>query len=114
MSAFGGFIKKAQDALSNLRGGSNFFEGKNGDVVYSKNNVCVHEVVKNDENGETKEESIVHSPGYLTIHCQNDEETGVTLILQWLPNSTLHKNPASIRSVSPRGQSDRSELANLN
>ncbi|KAF8353594.1 tbc-16 [Pristionchus pacificus] len=114
MSALGGFIKKAQDALSNLRGGSNFFEGKNGDVVYSKNNVCVHEVVKSGDEAAGKDDSIVHSPGYLTVHCQSDEDSGVTLILQWLPNTTLHKNPASIRSVSPRGQSDRSELTNLN
>ncbi|GMR63018.1 hypothetical protein PMAYCL1PPCAC_33213, partial [Pristionchus mayeri] len=115
MSALGGFIKKAQDALSNLRGGSNFFDGKNGDVVYSKNNVCVHEVVKSEDSATGKDESIIHSPGYLTVHCQQDEDSGVTLILQWLPNSTLHKNPASIRSVSPRGQSDRSEtLTNLN
>lgn len=61
----------------------------------------------------------MHTPGYLTIHCQQDEQIGVTLVLQWLPNTTLHKNPArlsetpqnnynfeqicSIRSVSPRG-----------
>ncbi|GMT05924.1 hypothetical protein PENTCL1PPCAC_28098 [Pristionchus entomophagus] len=114
MSALGGFIKKAQDALSNLRGGNKFFEGKNGDVVYSKNNVCVHEVVKTGEEAAGKDESIVHSPGYLTVQCQSDEDCGITLILQWLPNATLHKNPASIRSVSPRGQSDRGELANLN
>ncbi|RCN36844.1 hypothetical protein ANCCAN_17258 [Ancylostoma caninum] len=49
-------------------------------------------------------DNIIHTPGYLTIHCQQDEQIGTTLVLQWLPNSTLHKNPSSIRSVSPRSQ----------
>ncbi|TMS37035.1 hypothetical protein L596_004057 [Steinernema carpocapsae] len=40
----------------------------------------------------------------MTIHCLNDEQSGVTLVLQWLPNTTLEKNPASIRCVSPRNQ----------
>ncbi|CAB3400402.1 unnamed protein product [Caenorhabditis bovis] len=98
MSAFSELFKKAQDAFNGMRGGNSFFLGKDGDVVFSKNNICVHESNPNMNEDE------VHCPGYLTVHCQSDEAIGITLILQWLPNVTLHKNPASIRSVSPRGR----------
>ncbi|VDN35720.1 unnamed protein product [Gongylonema pulchrum] len=37
---------------------------------------------------------IQHIPGYLTLQCQNDDILGITLILQWLPNAALEKNPA--------------------
>ncbi|EYC34590.1 hypothetical protein Y032_0001g483 [Ancylostoma ceylanicum] len=99
MTSISDLFKKAQDALSNLRGYNNFLLGKDGDIVFSKNNVCVHDVGAEDEI-----DNIIHTPGYLTIHCQQDDQIGTTLILQWLPNSTLHKNPSSIRSVSPRSQ----------
>lgn len=103
MSAFSEFFKKAHDALNGIRGVNSFFLGRDGDVVYSKNNVCVHET--DAKAGEDE----AHCPGYLTVHCQCDESMGLTLILQWLPNLTLHKNPQSIRSVSPRGKQNRDE-----
>ncbi|CAJ0949401.1 unnamed protein product, partial [Mesorhabditis belari] len=106
MSAFSDIFKKAQDAISNLRGGANIFLGRDGDILYSKNNVCVHDIL-----GETEvkpgEENVIHTPGYLSIQCQSDETIGVTLVLQWLPNTTLQKNPASIRSVSPRNHESK-------
>uniref|UniRef100_A0AC34GWK5 Rab-GAP TBC domain-containing protein n=1 Tax=Panagrolaimus sp. ES5 TaxID=591445 RepID=A0AC34GWK5_9BILA len=105
MTTLSDLFKKAHGALANLRGGNNVFFGKDGDIVYSKNNVCVHEVSENS--GTVDDDDIVHTPGYLTIHCLNDEQTGVTLVLQWLPNTTLEKNPASIRCVSPRLQANR-------
>ncbi|CAJ0572064.1 unnamed protein product, partial [Mesorhabditis spiculigera] len=101
MSAFSDIFKKAQDAISNLRGGGNIFLGRDGDIVYSKNNVCVHDIL-GEEEVKPGEENIIHTPGYLSVQCQSDETIGVTLVLQWLPNTTLQKNPASIRSVSPR------------
>jgi len=105
MTSLTDLFKKAHGAFVNFRSGNNFFFGKDGDIVFSKNNVCVHEVATDDNDSETKsEDNIVHTPGYLTIHCLNDEQLGVTLILQWLPNTTLEKNPASIRCVSPRGK----------
>lgn len=99
-------------------GTNNVFLGKDGEIVYSKNNVCVHESsdssvgvsLQNRLNPihkffkEVDEDNVLHTPGYLTIHCLNDEQIGVTLVLQWLPNATLEKNPASIRCVSPRGK----------
>ncbi|CAI5454458.1 unnamed protein product [Caenorhabditis angaria] len=97
------FFKKASNALNEIRGVNSFFLGRDGDVVYSKNNVCVHESSANLGEDEA------HCPGYLTVHCQCDETIGLTLILQWLPNLTLQKNPASIRSVSPRGKQNRDE-----
>ncbi|UMM41865.1 hypothetical protein L5515_017934 [Caenorhabditis briggsae] len=103
MSAFSEFFKKAHDAINGIRGGNSFFLGKDGDVVYSKNNVCVHET--DAKAGEDE----AHCPGYLSVQCQCDESLGLTLILQWLPNVTLHKNPQSIRSVSPRGKQNRDE-----
>ncbi|KAK5984672.1 hypothetical protein GCK32_016683 [Trichostrongylus colubriformis] len=99
MTAITDLFKKVQDAISNLKGDSNVLLGKDGDIVFSKNNVCVHDLGSSDE-----VDNIIHTPGYLTVHCQSDEQIGVTLVLQWLPNSTLQKNPASIRSVSPRNQ----------
>lgn len=42
------------------------FPGKEGDIIYSKNNVCVHPAVVNDVEP-------AHVPGYLTLHCQKDE-----------------------------------------
>uniref|UniRef100_A0A7E4VK41 Rab-GAP TBC domain-containing protein n=1 Tax=Panagrellus redivivus TaxID=6233 RepID=A0A7E4VK41_PANRE len=107
MSTLSDLFKKAHGALVNFRNGNNFFFGKDGEIVYSKNNVCVHEVGNSDNNW-GDDDNIVHTPGYLTLHCLNDEQTGVTLILQWLPNTTLEKNPASIRCVSPRGQNKQS------
>lgn len=55
---------------------------------------------------------MVHNPGYLSVQCLNDDHIGVTLVLQWLPNATLEKNPSSIRCVSPRNRGKRVSDAN--
>ncbi|EFO13719.1 hypothetical protein LOAG_14809, partial [Loa loa] len=81
---------------------NNTFIGQDGDIVYSKNNVCIHDVRKNDQ--QDTDDTIQHIPGYLTLQCQSDDTLGITLILQWLPNATLEKNPRSIRSVSQKNQ----------
>lgn len=42
-SAFQGFLKKATGVLQNLGIGEQLrFPGKDGEMLYSKNNVCVH------------------------------------------------------------------------
>uniref|UniRef100_A0A1I7ZV93 Rab-GAP TBC domain-containing protein n=1 Tax=Steinernema glaseri TaxID=37863 RepID=A0A1I7ZV93_9BILA len=102
MSAFSDFFKKAHGAIANLRGTNNLFFGKDGEIVYSKNNVCIHDLRPSELQDDGEDSS--HTPGYMTIHCLNDEQSGITLVLQWLPNTTLEKNPASIRCVSPRHQ----------
>uniref|UniRef100_A0A0N5C9Q2 Rab-GAP TBC domain-containing protein n=1 Tax=Strongyloides papillosus TaxID=174720 RepID=A0A0N5C9Q2_STREA len=105
MSTFTEIFRKAHEALNNLRGNNNVFLGKDGEIIFSKNNVCVHEAINEDDNNfDCVDDNIIHIPGYLTVHCAHDEVIGVTLILQWLPNKTLEKNPASIRCVSPRSR----------
>ncbi|VDO32885.1 unnamed protein product [Onchocerca flexuosa] len=81
---------------------SNTLIGRDGDIVYSKNNVCIHDVCKNNQ--KDTDDSIQHIPGYLTLQCQSDDILGITLKLQWLPNTTLEKNPKSIQSVSQKNQ----------
>uniref|UniRef100_A0A915D3E3 Rab-GAP TBC domain-containing protein n=1 Tax=Ditylenchus dipsaci TaxID=166011 RepID=A0A915D3E3_9BILA len=114
-ATFSELFKKAHGAIANLRGVNSFFLGKNGEIIYSKNNVCVHEATSGQaypsDPSVEEEDSVVHTPGYLTITCQHDEQFGVTLVLQWLPNTTLEKNPASIRCVSPRSHT-RESLTN--
>uniref|UniRef100_A0A1I8BMJ9 Uncharacterized protein n=1 Tax=Meloidogyne hapla TaxID=6305 RepID=A0A1I8BMJ9_MELHA len=45
---FNDFIRRAQGAISNFRnGGAGFFIGRNGEVIYSKNNICLHEDAEN-------------------------------------------------------------------
>lgn len=54
----------------------------NGEIVYCKNNVCVHPPGSgNDE----------HYPGYLTVKCLDDPVLGKTLVLTWVPNNRLRK-----------------------
>ncbi|ESN91098.1 hypothetical protein HELRODRAFT_116366 [Helobdella robusta] len=65
-----------------------------GEIIFCKNNVCVHPPANLNKNSE-------HHPGYMNIRSQEDEVLGRTLILTWIPNSTLTKNPRSIEN-SPR------------
>uniref|UniRef100_A0A914NTE8 Uncharacterized protein n=1 Tax=Meloidogyne incognita TaxID=6306 RepID=A0A914NTE8_MELIC len=45
---FNDFLRRAQGAISNFRnGGAGFFIGRNGEVIYSKNNICLHEDAEN-------------------------------------------------------------------
>uniref|UniRef100_A0A914NBV1 Uncharacterized protein n=1 Tax=Meloidogyne incognita TaxID=6306 RepID=A0A914NBV1_MELIC len=86
---FNDFLRRAQGAISNFRnGGAGFFIGRNGEVIYSKNNICLHEDAENIADLEP-----IHTPGYLSIYCLDDELLGVTLVLQWMPNTLLEKNP---------------------
>ncbi|KAF6039399.1 TBC1D16 [Bugula neritina] len=72
-----------------------------GEIVYSKNNVCVHQV-----GGEER------VPGYLSLRCSITEmpgkQTDSTLILHWVPNMTIRRNPKSVDSpvrTPPRASS---------
>lgn len=92
---FNDFIRRAQGAISNFRnGGAGFFIGRNGEVIYSKNNICLHEDAENTA-GEP-----IHTPGYLSIYCLDDEHLGVTLVLQWMPNTLLEKNPTRFSQIN--------------
>ncbi|GAB1597558.1 TBC1 domain family member 16-like isoform X1 [Argonauta hians] len=95
MAGFGSMFRKA----SNFLGFSNTDTLKppplDGEIVYSKNNVCVHPPAPLSLDAE-------HHPGYLTIRSQNDSLTGPTLILTWIPNTTLKRNPRSIENSPNR------------
>lgn len=65
-----------------------------GEVVFCKNNVCVHPAVSS-KNG------VTHHPGYLTIKVHHDEVLGLGLRLSWIPNASLKKNPRSLENRTP-------------
>ena len=64
-----------------------------GEIIFSKNNICVHPPSR-------LHSYTLHHPGYLCIKCQHDLRFGSTLILTWIPNSTL-KNRPQISQPSP-------------
>eukprot|EP00062_Callorhinchus_milii_P004583 gi/632943114/ref/XP_007886780.1/ PREDICTED: TBC1 domain family member 16 isoform X1 [Callorhinchus milii] len=66
-----------------------------GEIIYSKNNVCVHapEVLRGL--GE-------HHPGYLCMHLEKDEFLGTTLILTWIPNTRIQRqDEEALRYITP-------------
>lgn len=65
-----------------------------GEVVFCKNNVCVHPPVSS-KNG------VTHHPGYLTIKVHHDEALGLSLRLSWIPNASLKRNPRSLENRTP-------------
>ncbi|XP_077979406.1 uncharacterized protein LOC144434783 [Glandiceps talaboti] len=68
-----------------------------GEIIYCKNNVCVHPPTKLSS-------QIEHHPGYLTIRAAEEEDVGSTLILTWIPNASLKKNrKKAVRYFSPQG-----------
>ncbi|KAF8782318.1 TBC1 domain family member 16 like protein [Argiope bruennichi] len=55
--------------------------------------------------------NVSHHPGYLTIREQVDEVLGSTLILTWIPNATLKKNPHSLENKTPESSPCRSSFS---
>ncbi|OUC40666.1 TBC domain protein [Trichinella nativa] len=74
---------------------ANKFFAKDGDLIYTKNNVCVHTVTATNE--------VEHCPGYFTLSSQKNEVPGFTLILQWCPNKSLEKYPGRLNTLTPQG-----------
>lgn len=68
-----------------------------GEVVFCKNNVCVHPPALLRQ-----EYDIVHYPGYLSIsvHIRNQESQQPTLLLSWIPNTTLKASPWTVEKRS--------------
>ncbi|XP_061702468.1 TBC1 domain family member 16 [Syngnathoides biaculeatus] len=88
---------KASDLLTFNPGGAGATprSGIDGEIVYSKNNVCVHPA-------EPLPGLAEHHPGYLCVHAEKDESLGTTLILTWVPNSRIHKqDEEAMRYVTP-------------
>ncbi|XP_009990664.1 PREDICTED: TBC1 domain family member 16-like, partial [Tauraco erythrolophus] len=76
---------KASDLLTlNPGGGSSSSSVLDGEMIYSKNNVCVHPPELLQGVGE-------HHPGYLCLYVEKDELLGTTLILAWVPNSRIQR-----------------------
>ncbi|XP_044794580.1 TBC1 domain family member 16 isoform X5 [Bubalus bubalis] len=66
-----------------------------GEIIYSKNNVCVHPPEGLQGLGE-------HHPGYLCLYMEKDELLGATLILAWVPNSRIQKqDEEALRYITP-------------
>ncbi|XP_039299730.1 TBC1 domain family member 16-like [Nilaparvata lugens] len=65
-----------------------------GEIVFCKNNVCVHPPTM-----VRQETDIVHHPGYLTVTSQTVGNK-CTLFLSWIPNTTLRKHPGTVEQRS--------------
>ncbi|XP_060027840.1 TBC1 domain family member 16 isoform X2 [Erinaceus europaeus] len=66
-----------------------------GEILFSKNNVCVHPPEGLQELGE-------HHPGYLCLYMEKDELLGATLILTWVPNSRIQRqDEEALRYITP-------------
>ncbi|XP_074870473.1 TBC1 domain family member 16 isoform X2 [Carettochelys insculpta] len=87
---------KASDLLTlNPAGGSGSSSVLDGEIIYSKNNVCVHPAEVLPGAGE-------HHPGYLCLYMEKDELLGTTLILAWVPNSRIQRqDEEALRYITP-------------
>ncbi|NXA04109.1 TBC16 protein, partial [Sapayoa aenigma] len=87
---------KASDLLTlNPGGGGSASSVLDGEIIYSKNNVCVHPPELLQGIGE-------HHPGYLCLYMEKDELLGTTLILAWVPNSRIQRqDEEALRYITP-------------
>ncbi|KAL9833612.1 LOW QUALITY PROTEIN: TBC1 domain family member 16 [Geothlypis trichas] len=86
---------RASDLLPLTAGGSCSL--LDGDIIYSKNNVCVHPPELLQGIGE-------HHPGYLCLYMEKDELLGATLMLAWVPNARIRRqDEEALRYVTPEG-----------
>ncbi|XP_047403780.1 TBC1 domain family member 16 isoform X3 [Sciurus carolinensis] len=87
---------KASDLLTLTPGGSGGSPSVlDGEIIYSKNNVCVHPPEGLQGLGE-------HHPGYLCLYMEKDELLGATLILAWVPNSRIQRqDEEALRYITP-------------
>ncbi|XP_073901064.1 TBC1 domain family member 16 isoform X2 [Castor canadensis] len=85
---------KTSDLLT-LTGGGGSLSVLDGEIIYSKNNVCVHPPEGLQGLGE-------HHPGYLGLYLEKDELLGTTLILAWVPNSRIQRqDEEALRYITP-------------
>ncbi|XP_059476036.1 TBC1 domain family member 16 [Neocloeon triangulifer] len=62
-----------------------------GEVIFCKNNVCVHPPTL-----ARRDLEVHHHPGYLSISVRRLEPNEPTLVLSWIPNATLKANPWTV------------------
>ncbi|XP_041077164.1 TBC1 domain family member 16 [Polyodon spathula] len=86
---------KASDLLTFNPGSGGSRSILDGEIIYSKNNVCVHP-------SELLQGTAEHHPGYLCIHMERDEFLGTTLVLAWVPNSRIQRqDEEALRYITP-------------
>ncbi|XP_077022274.1 TBC1 domain family member 16 isoform X2 [Tamandua tetradactyla] len=118
--SLGRLLRRASSKASDLLtltpgGGSGPPSVLDGEIIYSKNNVCVHPPEGLQGLGE-------HHPGYLCLYMEKDELLGATLILAWVPNARIQRQdeealryitPESspVRKARPRGRRSQSSGA---
>ncbi|XP_051571510.1 TBC1 domain family member 16-like isoform X2 [Myxocyprinus asiaticus] len=97
--SFGRLLRCASSKASDLltfnvgTGGSRAVQ--DGEIIFSKNNVCVHPA-------EPLPGLPEHHPGYLCVHLEKDEALGSTLILTWVPNSRIQRqDEEALRYITP-------------
>ncbi|XP_041473450.1 TBC1 domain family member 16-like isoform X1 [Lytechinus variegatus] len=64
-----------------------------GEIIFCKNNVCVHPP-------SVLSTTVEHHPGYLTIRAQRVSERQTSLVLTWIPNTSLNQRKRSSCSTS--------------
>lgn len=112
---------KASDLLTFNPGaaGSSLRSGLDGEIIFSKNNVCVHPAEPLPGLAEHHPGQRVPPPdvpalkpplmrlvsppaGYLCVHMEKDESLGTTLILTWVPNSRIQRqDEEALRYITP-------------
>ncbi|XP_056144638.1 TBC1 domain family member 16 isoform X2 [Lampris incognitus] len=99
--SLGRLLRRASSRASDLltfnpgAGGSSSRSGLDGEIIFSKNNVCVHP-------SEPLPGLAEHHPGYLCVHMEKDESLGTTLILTWVPNSRIQRqDEEALRYITP-------------
>uniref|UniRef100_A0A3Q3NFQ2 TBC1 domain family, member 16 n=1 Tax=Mastacembelus armatus TaxID=205130 RepID=A0A3Q3NFQ2_9TELE len=99
--SLGRLLRRASSKASDLltfnpgAGGSSLRSGLDGEIIFSKNNVCVHPA-------EPLPGLPEHHPGYLCVHMEKDESLGTTLILTWVPNSRIQRqDEEALRYITP-------------
>ncbi|KAM9537566.1 TBC1 domain family member 16 isoform 3-T4 [Guaruba guarouba] len=98
--SLGRLLRRASSKASDLLtltpgGGSSSPSILDGEIIYSKNNVCVHPPELLQGIGE-------HHPGYLCLYMEKDELLGATLILAWVPNSRIQRqDEEALRYITP-------------
>ncbi|TSO37042.1 TBC1 domain family member 16 [Bagarius yarrelli] len=86
---------KASDLLTFNAGSAGSRSVQDGEIIFSKNNVCVHPAEPVPGQPE-------HHPGYLCVHLEKDETLGSTLILTWVPNSRIQRqDEEALRYITP-------------
>ncbi|XP_014743007.1 PREDICTED: TBC1 domain family member 16 isoform X3 [Sturnus vulgaris] len=98
--SLGRLLRRASSKASDLltlspSGGGGSSSVLDGEIIYSKNNVCVHPPELLQGIGE-------HHPGYLCLYMEKDELLGTTLILAWVPNSRIQRqDEEALRYITP-------------